>query len=97
MKKECPREYIRECDEKEIYPEELLSKMGKLGWFELCAPTSYGGSEMGAVDLAVFLEELSRNMFAAAHIYFSLYLVGLHYVLNFGNEEQKSYYIPRVF
>ncbi|HCX89629.1 MAG TPA: hypothetical protein DHT43_03725, partial [Deltaproteobacteria bacterium] len=33
MDKECPREYVRELDEKEEFPFELYKKMAKLGWY----------------------------------------------------------------
>ena len=94
MQKECPREYVRDCDEKEIYPEELFRKMADLGWLGLRIPEKYGGSEAGAVDLAVFLENISRGMVTAGQIYYSLYLIGAHYVNLFGNEDQKAFYLP---
>ena len=94
MQKECPRDYIRECEEKEVYPEELFRKMTELGWLGLRVPTKYGGSEAGALELAIFLEEISREMLAAAQIYYSLYLIGVHYINTFGNKEQKDYYLP---
>lgn len=94
MQKECPRDYIRECEEKEVYPEELFRKMTDLGWLGLRVPTKYGGSETGAIELAIFLEEVARGMLSAAQIYYSLYLIGVHYINSFGTEEQRDYYLP---
>ena len=94
MQKECPREYVRECDEKEVYPEELFRKMAELGWLGLRIPEKYGGSDAGAVDLAVFLENLSWGMVSAGQIYYSLYLIGAHYINVFGSEDQKDFYLP---
>ena len=94
MQKECPRDYIRECEEKEVYPEELFRKMTELGWLGLRVPTKYGGSETGAIELAIFLEEVARGMLSAAQIYYSLYLIGVHYINSFGTEEQRDYYLP---
>ena len=94
MRKECPRDYVRDCEEKNVYPEELFRKLAELGWLGLRVPTKYGGSDSGAIELAIFLEEVSRVMLAAAQIYYSLYLIGVHYINTFGNEEQKDYYLP---
>ncbi len=94
MEKECNRDYVRECDEKEVFPEELFRKLTALGWLGLRVPIKYGGSEAGTMELAIFLEEVARVMLAAARIYYSLYLIGAHYISTFGNEEQKEFCLP---
>ncbi len=60
MDKECPREYVRELDEKEEFPFELYKKMAKLGWYGLPFPEEYGGSGCGPVDFIMVGEELCR-------------------------------------
>ncbi len=95
MTKECPREYVRELDEKGEFPFELYKKMAKLDWFGLPFPEEYGGSGLGAMELAIVSEELCRLS----------YEIGLGYgvtvysaltLLSHGTEAQKKDYIPRV-
>lgn len=95
MAKECPREYVRELDQKGEYPFELYKKMAKLEWFGLPFPEEYGGTGLGAMELAIISEELCRLS----------YEIGLGYgvtvysaltLLRHGTENQKKEYIPRV-
>lgn len=95
MRKECPREYIRELEEKEEFPVELYKKMGKLGWFGLPFPEEYGGSGCGAVDFAIVSEELCRLSYEIGVGYGGPVFNAL-ILLHHGTEKQKNKYIPRV-
>lgn len=96
LQKECSKEYIRECDEQESFPRELFDKMAELGWMGLAVPTEYGGAGGGAVDLVLFIEELSRHFEAAANIYYTTIIIGLDAILHFGTQTQKNEYLPRI-
>ena len=75
MAKECPREYVRELDEKGEFPFELYKKMAKLDWFGLPFPEEYGGSGLGAVEFAIKgmlpKNALGRKMYKKLKVYAS--------------------------
>ncbi len=95
MEKECPPEYVRELDEKEEYPHEIYGKMSKLGWFGLPIPEEYGGSGLGAVDLIIVGEEMSRFSYEIAAGFGISVFCGLN-IIEHGSEEQKKFYIPKM-
>ena len=95
MDKECPREYVRELDEKEEFPFDLYKKMAKLGWYGLPFPEEYGGSGCGAVDFIIVGEELTRPSYEIAAGYGAPIFNALT-LLHHGSEELKNRYIPRV-
>jgi acyl-CoA dehydrogenase len=96
LQKECPRDYIRECDEQERYPRELFEKMAPLGWLGLAIPPEYGGSGGKAVDLVLFVEELARHFEAAANIYYTTIIIAVDNILHFGTEDQKNELLPKI-
>jgi alkylation response protein AidB-like acyl-CoA dehydrogenase len=57
---ECPMSLVREVVEKGATADALWSRMVALGWPALTVPESAGGLGMGAVELAVVIEELGR-------------------------------------
>ena len=95
MEKECPKEYVREIDEKEEFPFELYKKMAKLGWFGLPFPEEYGGSGCGTVDFIMVGEELCRASYEIGAGYGGPIFNALT-LLHHGTEEQKNTYIPQV-
>ena len=95
ISKECPREYVRELDEKGEYPFELYKKMADLEWYGIPFPEEYGGSGLGAVEYAIMGEELCRLSFEIGSAYGACIFNGLT-LLHHGTEEQKKYYIPEL-
>jgi alkylation response protein AidB-like acyl-CoA dehydrogenase len=57
---ECPMSLVREVVEKGATADALWSRMVALGWPALTVPESAGGLGLGAVELAVVIEELGR-------------------------------------
>ena len=57
---ECPMSLVREVVEKGTTADALWGRMVGLGWPALTVPESAGGLGMGAVELAVVVEELGR-------------------------------------
>ena len=96
MEKECPREYVRQHDEEEKFPSDLFQKMARMGWMGLPFPEKYGGSGWGVMELTLLLEELARAMRAAASAYFVTVIFGGESILNFGREDQKEAFLPRI-
>jgi len=60
LARECPISLVREVVEKGTSPDALWSQMVELGWPALTVPEGAGGLGMGAVELAVVVEELGR-------------------------------------
>jgi alkylation response protein AidB-like acyl-CoA dehydrogenase len=57
---ECPMSLVREVVEKGATADALWNRMITLGWPALTIPEAFGGLGMGAVELAVVVEELGR-------------------------------------
>ena len=60
LTRECPTSLVRELVEKGATPDALWAQMVELGWPALTVPEPAGGLGMGAVELAVVVEELGR-------------------------------------
>jgi alkylation response protein AidB-like acyl-CoA dehydrogenase len=87
------RPHVREWDETQHFPIELVPKLAALGLLGIQAPEAYGGAGMSALDYCVCIEELARvdpsvALSVAAHNG----LCSAH-ILMFGTEEQKQAYL----
>jgi 3-oxocholest-4-en-26-oyl-CoA dehydrogenase alpha subunit len=72
---------------------EAVRQMGRDGWLGVGWPTEYGGQGRGEVEQLIFFDEAWR---AGAPIPFlSINTVGKT-IQEFGTEEQKSYFLPRI-
>ena len=96
MKRECPREYTRRCDEEKIPPLVLFKKIGELGWLGLAIPEEYGGSGGSVVDLAILLEETARVSIALSDLIYRARVHGGMNIQNCGTEEQKRELLPGI-
>lgn len=82
--------------EKGEFPREILRKMGSLGLMGIPIPETYGGAGMDLTSYLIAIEELSK-VSAALGVILSVHTsVGTFPILRFGNEAQKSKYIPRL-
>jgi hypothetical protein len=87
------RPHVREWDQDQHFPRELIPKLASIGLLGIQFPEEYGGAAMGAVDYCICIEEIARvdpgvalslaahNGLCSAHIFL------------FGNEEQKRRYL----
>jgi alkylation response protein AidB-like acyl-CoA dehydrogenase len=87
------RPHVREWDETQHFPVELMPKLGELGLLGIQWPEEYGGAGMSAVDYCVCIEELARvdpgvALSVAAHNG----LCSAHIAM-FGSETQKQKYL----
>ncbi|MDQ1590623.1 MAG: hypothetical protein QOG71_1250 [Pyrinomonadaceae bacterium] len=85
--------HVREWDEKQHFPVELLPKLAELGLMGVIFPEKYGGAGMGYVEYATIIEELSRvdgsvGISVAAHN-----SLCSNHIYMFGTEEQKQKYL----
>jgi alkylation response protein AidB-like acyl-CoA dehydrogenase len=85
---------VIERDRDEKFPEELVRRMGELGFLGMMVSPEYGGGGMDTISYALVMEELSKVDASASVIVSvnnSLVCYGLEL---FGNEEQKRKYLP---
>ncbi len=95
MKAECPREYVRECDENKRYPSELVQKTAELGWWALTLPEEYGGYG-DYLDMVILLEGISYYSIALARDWnITVSMVG-GTITRFGTPEQKAEILPKI-
>jgi len=93
LSRECPMALVREqMDDEQGGAESLWRQMAELGWVGLIVPEAYGGSGLGAVDLALLMEEMGRAL--APVPYLSTAVMGAHALLVGANETQKQALLP---
>ena len=87
---------VIERDEKQSFPNELVKKMGDLGFLGIMVDPKYGGSGMDTISYVLIMEELSKIDASASVIVSvnnSLVCYGLE---KYGSEEQKQKYLTKL-
>jgi alkylation response protein AidB-like acyl-CoA dehydrogenase len=87
------RPHVREWDEAQELPRDVLGRLAGLGLMGIQIPEQYGGAAMSAVDYCICIEELARVdpsvcLSVAAHNG-----LGVAHLFMFGTEEQKRTYL----
>jgi alkylation response protein AidB-like acyl-CoA dehydrogenase len=87
------RPHVRDWDDAQHFPAELLPALADLGLMGIQVPDVYGGAGMSAVDYCIALEELARvdpsvSLSVAAHNG-----LGTAHIAMFGTEAQKQRYV----
>ena len=87
------RPHVREWDESQHFPAEVMPALASLGLMGIQIPEQYGGAGMSAIDYCICIEELARvdpglALSVAAHNG----LCSAH-ILLFGSEAQKQQYL----
>jgi alkylation response protein AidB-like acyl-CoA dehydrogenase len=84
------RPHVLEWDEQQLFPRDVIFKLGELGFLGILIPPAYGGAGMGYMEYVTIIEELSRvdgsvgisvaahNSLCTGHIY------------TFGTEDQRQ-------
>src|SRR4030095_8676019 len=85
--------HVMEWDESQHFPVELQHKMGELGFLGVLFPEEYGGADMGYVEYATIIEELSRvdgsvGISVAAHN-----SLCSNHIYQYGTEDQKQRFL----
>jgi alkylation response protein AidB-like acyl-CoA dehydrogenase len=87
------RPHVREWDEAQELPRDVLGRLAGLGLMGIQIPEQYGGAAMSAVDYCICIEELARVdpsvcLSVAAHNG-----LGVAHLFMFGTEEHKRTYL----
>jgi len=90
------RPHVMEWDEAQIFPLEVIRKLGKLGYMGSIFPEELGGAGLGYIEYAIIIEELSRvdgsvGIILAAHT-----SLCSNHIFKMGTDEQRKKYLPRL-
>jgi alkylation response protein AidB-like acyl-CoA dehydrogenase len=85
--------HVREWDDAQHFPTELVPKLAGQGFMGVIFPEEYGGAGMGYVEYVTIIEELSRvdgsvGISVAAHN-----SLCSNHIFMFGSEEQRQKYL----
>ena len=87
---------VIERDNTQTFPDELVRKMGALGFMGIMVDPKYGGSGMDAISYVLIMEELSK-IDASASVMISVNNSLVCYGLEaYGDEEQKQKYLTKL-
>ncbi|WP_334058683.1 acyl-CoA dehydrogenase [Polaribacter sp. P097] len=87
---------VIERDNKQEFPQELVRKMGDLGFMGIMVDHKYGGSGMDTISYVLVMEELSK-IDASASVMVSVNNSLVCYGLEaYGTEEQKQKYLTKL-
>jgi alkylation response protein AidB-like acyl-CoA dehydrogenase len=87
---------VIERDEKQHFPDELVKKMGALGFMGIMVDPKYGGSGMDTLSYVLIMEELSKIDASASVIVSVNNSLVCYGIEAYGNEEQKQKYLPKL-
>jgi alkylation response protein AidB-like acyl-CoA dehydrogenase len=87
------RPYVREWDEAQHFPRQLMPKLAGLGLMGIQFPDAYGGAAMSAVDYCICIEELARVDPSVALSVAAHNGLGAAHIALFGSEAQKQKYL----
>jgi len=96
LNKECPKNYIKEMEQREEYPEAIFKKMAKNGWLGIGIPEKYGGSGGDSVDTTILAEEIGKCWFSLGLVWGTSNCFGGRTIYNHGTEEQKRSLLPKL-
>ncbi|MEX2393349.1 MAG: acyl-CoA dehydrogenase family protein [Actinomycetota bacterium] len=80
-------------DHEDIYPADLVSQLGQMGFFGATIPTSYGGMGLDFVTYAMCVEELCRGFMSLSGV-FNTHNIAAHLIKTNGTDEQKQRWLP---
>ena len=89
------RPVVRELEHANEYPEKLIGQMKALGIFGLAIPEPYGDAPVSTPCYAEVTAELARGWMSLAGA-MGGHTVVSKLLLDFGTEEQKQRYLPRM-
>jgi len=88
--------YVPEWDETQLFPHEVMAKIGSLGYMGAIFPDELGGAGLGYIEYSILIEELARidpsvGLIVAAHT-----SLCANHIYEMGSEEQRRRYVPRL-
>ena len=87
---------VIERDNKQQFPNELVKKMGDLGFLGIMVDPKYGGSGMDTISYVLIMEELSKIDASASVIVSVNNSLVCYGIEQYGSEEQKQKYLTKL-
>jgi alkylation response protein AidB-like acyl-CoA dehydrogenase len=87
---------VIERDNKQEFPDELVKKMGDLGFLGIMVDPKYGGSGMDTLSYVLIMEELSKVDASASVIVSVNNSLVCYGIEQYGSEEQKQKYLTKL-
>jgi alkylation response protein AidB-like acyl-CoA dehydrogenase len=82
-------------DREELFPADVVKKMGQLGLLGMMVPAQYGGAGAGAVSYCLALQEIAYSC-ASTAVTMSVANLSTEPLLKFGDDPQKTRYLFRL-
>jgi len=87
---------MMEWDETQEFPIEVFKKLGELGLMGVLVPTEYGGAGLSYTEYVTAITELGKICGSIALSMAAHNSLCTGHILQFGNEEQKKKYLPKL-
>lgn len=94
--RDCIAPAAAEIDESDEFPRKIVEQMAELGLMGLPIPEEWGGVGADYLSYMVAVEEISYASAAVGVILAVHTSVGTMPIVNFGNDEQKQRFVPRL-
>ncbi len=90
------RPHVMQWDEAQEFPRDLFRKLGELGFLGILFPEKLGGAGLSYMDYQAIIEEISCVDPSVALSLAAHNSLGSNHVYQFGTEEQRQKYIPKL-
>ena len=85
-----------EIDRTDVFPRQLLPKMGELGLLGITVEEEWGGTGLGYLEHVVAMEEISRASASVGLSYGAHSNLCVNQLRRWGNDDQKSRYLEKL-
>ena len=85
---------LRDNKDENLWDEDIWQEMVNLGWSGILIPEEFGGSDFGVAGISVILQECGKTLTPSP--LFSTGVLGAYAISNFGTQEQKEKYLPKI-
>jgi acyl-CoA dehydrogenase len=85
---------LRDNNDENLWDEDIWQEMVNLGWSGILIPEEFGGSDFGVAGISVILQECGKTLTPSP--LFSTGVLGAYAISNFGTQEQKEKYLPKI-
>ena len=85
---------LRDNNDPNLWDKDIWQEMVNLGWSGILIPEEFGGSSFGVAGISVILQECGKTLTPSP--LFSTGVLGAYAISNFGTQEQKEQYLPKI-
>ena len=85
---------LRDSNDPNLWDKNIWLEMVKLGWPGILIPEEFGGSNFGVTGIGVILQECAKTLTPSP--LFATGVLGAYAISEFGNDDQKSNYLPKI-